>query len=131
MISEYTWNHGLVYGVTYLLMKQHNIADRTCRRADSGHADTDISDRQIGMAKLLCAISRLMYLVLVLLCLALVAKCCICDVKDMAAIMSILCPENVRTESVNSNSGRNFIQAPGRCPSGERRDPRGRCKELY
>jgi hypothetical protein len=83
------------------------------------------------MPELLGARARIAYLILVLLHLAAVGSSCVCETADLTAIMYILCPKNTSTESTFTNRERNFIDAPIRCPSGERRDLHGKCKKIF
>jgi hypothetical protein len=81
------------------------------------------------MADALGTTARIAYLILVLLYLAAVGSCCVCETTDLTAILYILCPRSTSTEYTNRE--RNFIDAPKRCPSGERRDLHGKCKKIY
>jgi hypothetical protein len=135
MTLKHNWNNEVVHQRNVFTDEAKHIADGTCQDADTGHAHaaiycaTHVNNIYTRMANLLREIARVVCLVLVFLYLAIVGKCCICETTDVKAIMNILCPQNISTES--TSHGRNFIDAPARCPPGERQDPHGNCKEIY
>ncbi|XP_069691907.1 uncharacterized protein [Periplaneta americana] len=79
------------------------------------------------MAEVLRAIARVVYLVVVVLYLALVGNCCVCEPGDVDAVMRILSPD----DALHNSQPKHVIRAPSRCASDERRDHYGRCRKVF
>ena len=86
-------------------------------------------DRLLYTQYLAVMVARIVHIVLIILYYCVVIG--VSDITHLITIIYIVYPENASVEPTEKHRGRNFIDAPLRCPYGERRDRQGNCREIY
>jgi hypothetical protein len=86
------------------------------------------SDRHQDAQHLQVMVARIVHVTLLILYL-----CAVISVSDITHLMAVtyVYPENAYVEPTVKLRGRNFIDAPLRCPYGEGRDRQGKCRKIY
>jgi hypothetical protein len=74
-------------------------------------------------------IARIVHITLVILYYCVVIS--VSEITHLMAIIYIVYPENAPVEPTEKQQGRNFIDAPLRCPYHEGKDRHGNCREIY
>jgi len=74
-------------------------------------------------------VARIVHVTLVILYLCVVIS--VSDITHLMTIIYTVYPENASVEPTEKHRGRNFIDAPLRCPYDEGRDRQGNCREIY
>jgi len=91
--------------------------------------DYKSNDRHQYTQHLQDMIAHIVHITLVILYLCEVNS--VSDITHLMAIIYIVYPENAYEEPTEKHRGRNFIDAPLRCPYDERKDRQGNCREIF